>query len=55
MCDITAAYGGPRELTGKKRTYSMQGKSFLEPKNITNMKSWLSIASLKIGEISNIF
>jgi hypothetical protein len=33
----------------------MQGRSFLESKNIINLKSWLSIPSFKIGEISNIF
>jgi hypothetical protein len=34
---------------------SLEVRSFLESKNIIYLKSWHSISSLKIGEISNIF
>jgi hypothetical protein len=34
---------------------SIEVRSFLEPKNVINLKSWHFIPSLKIGEISNIF
>jgi hypothetical protein len=53
--DVTAAYGGQPELTGKKKGLGMQARSFLESKNTICMKGWHSNLSLKIGEISNIF
>ncbi len=56
MCDVTAVYGGPLELTGQKST-KHASKVFPGDVNINaiNMKSWHSKLSLKIGKVSNIF